>query len=394
MQNRKRITALTQAPLARPEHALGGGAEACESIVAAGFVAAAVVRVAEGDSAEVITSAGGLDADTAAIVASAAGEAARTGRPVHGGAAAPTGECHVAAAVCGADEQGLLVIAAVDSHITTHEAQALAVWASPASAEGDVAGGGACGELARTVAQQHAADVVVVALFSGSAMSLDLHTRSGTLVRSWRCTSDTVWAEAAKHSSAYVLGSLEHHSGAEWMAALGLESAAVVGLANSDGDAVGAIGVGSFGHLAVDVASQLLDYAPLLGRQVAAAKTDLAPLAAQPAPADEQQVKISSFAQAVGCERMAVYTRVGPLQFALAAAHGTDGTAVDMEPDPVEEQLVQIMSDDGTAMVYEDAALVCLGDDTILYARDANKNALECVRRALRDLRTGFRRAA
>jgi hypothetical protein len=288
---------------------------------------------------------------------------------------------HLAAMPCGSigDDQVVLVVA--DPTLSQREAQAMAAWVAPAGANNEGAGG-PCAPLARGLAADYDCDVVLVALFAQSGMLVNLHTRSGGLLRSWRAPIDTVWGEAARHHAAYVLGDLHMHPGAESLASLGMQAAAVIGIENGSGVAVGAIAVASTRQLDMDIAQRLLERAPVLGPQVMSLRSR----SAVPTPDASGAVALRGFAARVGCRRFAMYAREGSA-LRLVSAHAEDGTVLASPPDPYEEQLVCWAAEKGVAVASDDAAAVVVGGDTILYAHDPGKRPIERLRLALQDLR-------
>jgi hypothetical protein len=287
----------------------------------------------------------------------------------------------MAAVLVGDTPSSREVVIIADPRLSRREAEAVAAWSAPADLPSG-AGVGSCGHVARELAAQHAADAVVLALFAETGMLLNLHVRSGGLLRTWRLPVDTVWGEAARHEAAFMLGELQMHPGAESLASLGMQTAAIVGMTSSQGTALGSVGLASRGHLDVDVPRLLLGQAADIGSQVMNLR------ATTPVPVADADglVELRLFAARVGCRRFAMYSLSGHV-LRLASAHAEDGSVLVSPPDPYEEQLVCWAAEKRIAVVSENAAAVMVGDDTVLYAQDPGKRAIDCLRRALHDLR-------
>jgi hypothetical protein len=287
-----------------------------------------------------------------------------------------------AAVPCGTTRDGVIVVVTADPALARREAQAIATWIAPPVEEAELTVGGPCGDLARELARDLGADVVVFSLFAQAGMLLNMHVRSGALLRTWRAPVDTVWGEAARHGAAYVLGELHMHPGAESLASMGLQSAAVVGLENGNGVAIGSIGIASHGDLDTAIAQHLLEQAPVLGPRI----MQLRSATVAPKADADGVVEMRAFAARVGCRRLALYSLQGE-EISFVSAHAEDGSMLVSPPDPLEEQLVAWAVQRGTAVASEDAAVVLVGDDTILYAQDPKRRPLDRLRLALSDLR-------
>ena len=282
---------------------------------------------------------------------------------------------------CGVVRDGEIVVVFADPTLTQRESQTIATWLAPPRTM-HAGTGGPCGDLARSIAAEFGADVVVFALFAQAGMLLNMHVRSGAVLRSWRLPVDTVWGEAARHSAAFVLGDLHMHPGAETLSALGLKSAAVIGIENGQGLAVGSIGIASRGELEIDIAQQLLERSAVLGPQV----MELRSATMVPRADASGAVDLRGFAARVGCRRFALYSKAGNV-VTLVSAHAGDGSILISPPDPYEEQLVCWAAEKGIAVASDDAAAVMVGGDTVLYAQDPHKKPMECLRLALTDVR-------
>lgn len=286
-----------------------------------------------------------------------------------------------AAMLIGVHRDGNVVLVVSDSTLSRREAEAIAVWA--AGAQEAASFGGVCGQLAHDIAQEFDAEVVATAVFVHSSILVTLHARSGALIRAWRVPPDTVWGEAARHGAAFVLGDLRRHPGAEALESMGMQSAAVLGLENGSGIALGAVGIASRTDLPMEVADRLINMSPEIASRLLKSRT--APLGA--VRGDESSVELSALAASVGCERFSVYTRAGQGALSLISAHHADGRLQDPDPDLLEEQLICWAAEQGGAVSIDSAAAVLIGNDTVLYARDAQKSPMTSLRNALIALR-------
>ncbi|MCW2972378.1 MAG: hypothetical protein JWN72_651 [Thermoleophilia bacterium] len=287
-----------------------------------------------------------------------------------------------AAMPIGAVRDGEIVLVVSDPRLTRREAQAITAWVAapqPGSAALDV---GPINALAQRVAHEFGADTVVLALFAEAGMLVQLYLRSGALLHSWRIPSDTVWGEVARHGASFTLGDLELHAGVELLASVGMRNAGLVGLENGHGIAIGALGVASADELDVDVAHHLLARAPLLGPEI------MNRLSSTQVPVAEEDgsVDVGLLAARVGCQRFAMY-RVDQGGPTLVSAHAPDGTPDTSLAGEVEERLVSWALEQGTGVVSEHAAAVLIGTHTVLFAYDTERRPLECLRRALQDVR-------
>lgn len=383
MENRRRTDLLPNlAEMGETVRARGD--IACEAVVLSGMHAACLLQVG-GDlqTAQLVGGSG----EFPRIVEVARGLAERVaadGRALHVGEQGNPDfglSLHFAAVPCGFSGGMPLVLVVADPILSRREAQTIAAWIAPSDPAETGEVGGPCGSLARELTRQFGGDVAVFALFAQSGMLLDMHVRSGALLRSWRAPVDTVWGEAARHGAAYVLGDLHLHPGAEFLSAIGFRSAAVVGLENGNGMAMGAFGVASLAELDTDIAMRMIERAATLGPQIMDLRSST-----QVPRATPNGVNLHVFAARVGCRRFALYTRAGNV-LKLVSAHAEDGSTLMAPPDPLEEQLVLWAAERGVAISATDAAAVLVGEDTVLYAQDAKKQPMEALRLALQDLR-------
>lgn len=359
--------------------------EACEHVVAVGLEAAVAVHVPDDETQGLICAAAGRSEPLLDVARGMARRTARDGRALqlldtelraglerHRHAAVPLGRT----------SSGTVVLVASDPRLTRREGQAIAAWAAPSNVDGLAVHGGACSELAHELAGSFEADTVVLALFAAAGITLNLYVRSGALLHSSRVPTDTVWGEVARHGAAFSLGDLTTHPGTRLLGSVGMHTAALVGLENGHGIAIGALGIASSRDLPVDISHQLLARAPMLGPEL------MQRLSATAVPvADENgTVDLSVLAARVGCHRFAMYERDGA-SLRLVAAHTTDGTRVHAPADDLEQQLVGWAAHKGIGVVSEDAAAVLIGDRTVLYAQDPRKRAIDCLRMALQDVR-------
>lgn len=288
-------------------------------------------------------------------------------------------ERHAAIAL-GKHRDGMIVLVVSDPALARREAESIAIWAADGV---ELKGyGGVCGPLAFDVAASYDVDVVTTAVFVEAAMLVTMHARSGALLRAWRVPPDTVWGEAARHCAAFVLGDLHRHPGATALSAVGMQHAAIVGLENGSGVALGAVGVAGREPLSMDVADRLIMDAPQLSAELVRVRTS--PLAG--VSSNDPSIELTALAARVHCERFAVYARTGA-GLVLVSAHRADGSFTDPEPDLLEEQLICWAADQGGAVAIDHAAAVMVGGDTILYARDALLQPMTQLRNALISLR-------
>jgi hypothetical protein len=359
---------------------------ACDALVDAGFETALALQVIDPmTQAMLCAAAGRIDPvlDTARGVAEQVASTGRALQLVDADDSRMNLRWRFGAVPCGSLRDGEIVVVVADPTLTQREAQAVATWiATPVVGTGASPAPDPCCELARSLAAEFSADIVVFSLFAQSGMLLNLHVRSGAVLRTWRCPVDTVWGEAARHNAAFVLGELHMHPGAESLSSLGMTSAAVVGLENGSGVAVGSVGLASREHLDIDIAHSLLERAPILGAQVMQLR------GSTPVPRQDTAgaVDLVGFAARVGCRRFALYSKQGNV-VTLVSAHADDGSVLVSPPDPFEEQLVVWAAEKGIAVASDDAAAVMIGDDTVLYAQDPARKPMECLRLALQDLR-------
>jgi hypothetical protein len=385
MERRRRRTDQLSPPAQLPDAPLERARAACEQVAGIGYASAVVLHVPDdGRQAVVYASTGRIDPalDVARGVArSVVGEgralrlldtdARATGLPLR----------HVAIPVGRADA-GTIVLVASDERLSCRESQSLAAWIAPVQARGMQVRGGPCAGIARRLARSLGADVVVLALFASSGMRLDLHVRSGALLHACRIPSDTVWGEVARHGAAFTLGDLSMHPGTELLGSVGMDTAALVGLENGHGIAIGALGIARVGEFDMDIAHQLLAISPHLGPEVME-RLSSTPV---PVPAADGTVDLRILAARVGCRRFAMYERIGT-ELHLVSAHGPDGARIAAPAGDLERQVVSWAAQRGVGVVSDDAAAVLIGSHTVLYAEDPTRRALDCLRLALHDVR-------
>ncbi|MCW2920771.1 MAG: hypothetical protein JWL76_645 [Thermoleophilia bacterium] len=385
MERRRRRTDHLPHPGLLPAEPLGRARAACDLAAAAGFDASLAIHVPDNGSQGVLCGASGRVEPSIDVARGVARSAAHEGRALQlidaDGPVRGIGLRHAAVPV-GRTEDGTIVLVVSDSRLTRREGQALATWAAPDAVSGMRVRGGACAGITRRLARDHGADVVVLALFAASGIRLDVHVRSGAMLHTCRVPSDTVWGEVARHGAAFTLGDLAMHPGTALLGSLGMRTAALVGLENGHGIAIGALGIASVGDLDIDIAHHLLADAPALGPEVMARLSTTS----VPVPAPDGTVDLRLLAARVGCRRFAMYERVGT-ELHLVAAHGPDGTPLGAHPDELETQLVGWAAQKGVGVVSDDAAAVLIGNHTVLYAQDPGKRALDCLRLALQDVR-------
>lgn len=385
MERRRRRTDQLPPPGLLPAEPLGRARAACELAAAAGFDASLAIHVPDNGTQGVLCGASGRVEPLLDIARGVARNAAHEGRALQivdaDGAIRGEGQRHAAVPV-GRTDDGTIVLVVSDPRLTRREGQALATWAAPDAVSGMRVRGGACAGITRRLAREHGADVVVLALFASSGIRLDVHVRSGARLHTCRVPSDTVWGEVARHGAAFTLGDLTMHPGTALLGSLGMRTAALVGLENGNGIAIGAVGIASAGDLHIDVAHHLLAAAPDLGPEVMGRLSTTS----VPVPAPDGTVDLRLLAARVGCRRFAMYERVGA-ELHLVAAHGANGMPIPPDPDDIETQLVGWAAQKGVGVVSDDAAAVLIGNHTVLYAQDPDKRALDCLRLALQDVR-------
>lgn len=358
---------------------------ACEFASFAGFESAIAVQVPDGSHQGIVCAATGRVEPVLDIARGLARRVVGTGRPLQildTQDRFALGSRRHAAVPIGRANGMTFVLVVSDPRLTQREGQALATWAAPAHAEGMRTNGGSCAPLVRELFAEFVADAIVVALFAQSGLLLNLHVRSGGLLHSWRVPTDTVWGEVARHGAAFTLGDLPVHPGAELLASVGMRVAALVGLENGNGVAIGALGVATGGVLDPDVAHMLLARAPGLGPDLMGRLSSTT----VPVPDEDGTIDLQLLAARIGCRRFAMYERAGA-QLRLVAAHARDGSRTSPAPDELEVQLVCTAAAEGVGVVNDEAAAVLIGEHTVLYAQDPRKRALDCLRRALQDVR-------
>ncbi len=384
MEARRRTDLLARPDAEVPDTALERATWATEALAGCGFEAVCALEVVDGGAQSVLwagAGAAGRIADRAQVVArsvAASGRALKLLTDDDPGAVMPG--WRYAAIPVGSTKHGTAVVVVGDRALSLREAQTTATVLAPSDPDGPV--GGPCGSVARELAARFDADIVALSLFAQAGMLMNLHVRSGAVLRAWRMPTDTVWGDAAKCGSAMALGDLQHHAGCETLSSLGLTSAAIAGIENGYGLAVGAVGVARRGDLPPDVAGTMIELAAELGPRIMSLRSTTEVPRADATGA----VNLRSFAARVGCRRFALYSRTGNV-LRLVSAHAEDGSTLVSPPDAYEEQLVIWAAERGIAVAAEHAAAVMVGDDTVLYARDMGKKPMERLRLALQDLR-------
>lgn len=385
MERRRRRTDHLPHPGLLPAEPLGRARAACDLAAAAGFDASLAIHVPDNGSQGVLCGASGRVETLLDVARGVARSAAHEGRALQlvdaDGPVRGAGRRHAAVPV-GRTDDGTIVLVVSDPRLTRREGQALATWVAPDAVRGMRVRGGACAGITRRLARDHGADVIVLALFAASGIRLDVHVRSGAMLHTCRVPADTVWGEVARHGAAFTLGDLAMHPGMGLIGSLGMRTAALVGLENGNGIAIGALGLASIGDLDIDVAHHLLAEAPALGPEIMGRLSTTS----VPVPAPDGTVDLRLLAARVGCRRFAMYERVGT-ELHLVAAHGPDGSPQVEQPDALETQLVGWAAQKGVGVVSDDAAAVLIGNHTVLYAQDPGKRALDCLRLALQDVR-------
>lgn len=385
MERRRRRTDQLPPAAILPEDPVARARAACDLASAAGFSASCAIVVPDDGGQGLVCAASGRIDPLLDIARGSACAVAKDGRPlrlVDAEARGPAARRRHAAIPIGRVGSATVVLVVSDPQLTRREGQALATWAAPNRAAGLRVRGGPCSALARRIARDHDADVVVIALFAATGLRVDMHVRSGAVLDSSRVPSDTVWGEVARHGAAFTLGDLALHPGTGLLNAVGMHTAAMVGLENGHGIAIGALGLATDGEFDVDIAHQLLAIAPALGPEVMSCMSDTS----VPVPARDGTVDLRLLAARVGCRRFAMYERIGA-ELQLVSAHARDGSNLVAPPDELEEQLVAWAAQKGVGVVSEDAAAVLIGTHTVLYAQDPDRRALDCLRLALQDVR-------
>lgn len=385
MERRRRRTDQLPPAALLPEDPVTRARAAGELAAAAGFAASCGIVVPDdGGQGLVCAASGRIDPllDVARGSARAVALDGRALRLVDTDSRGADARNRHAAIPVGRAGSSTVVLVVSDPQLTRREGQALATWAAPPRAAGLRVRGGPCGALARRIAREYGADAIVLALFATSGLRVDLHVRSGALLDSSRVPADTVWGEVARHGAAFTLGDLALHPGTGLLNAVGMHTAAMVGLENGHGIAIGALGVATGGEFDVDIAHQLLSLSPSLGPEVMARMS----ATSVPVAAKDGTVDLRLLAARVGCRRFAMYERIGA-ELQLVSAHARDGSKLVSPPDELEEQLVAWAAQKGVGVVSEDAAAVLVGRHTVLYAQDPDRRALDCLRLALQDVR-------
>ncbi len=408
MRNRRRKTdGLHDTPLpsAPAERAASVARELQEQMR---YLAAAAVEVEADGSARPMKVFGRIEVISQSVLGAAV-EAVDLGHPAAiQTLVMPGGFGTFKCAVIRCGQQGLseYVVVICDETLSRRDVDAIASWATGAREGDTVRSGGPCGSVARDVAAKTGADVVTIALFAPSGMLMNLHVRSGSRLRAWRTSTETVWAEAALHKAAFLLGDLELHPGAEHLAALGMQSAAVVALENRKGVPIGSVGIASRAAINQGDVDVLMNVAPEIAEQIVALRTTdrrmsnvgaLEPhgerRGVQGVEASSDTIDLALFARLVACRRFSVYVRTGNMM-QMVSAFREDGTFVMDQPDPMEHELVRWAAERGLAVANQLAAAVMVGDGTVLYARDDSYQPMQRLRSALlqiRDLTEGGR---
>ena len=358
---------------------------ACEVLATAGFATSLAIHVPDGGGQGIACAAAGRVEHIVDVARGLARQVADEGRALrmidvasHG---RHTGRRHAAIPI-GRTERGTIVLVVGDDRFSRREAQAIAVWAAPSIVGGLRVSGGPASDVARRLAREFDADVIATAIFATSGMLFRAHVRTGALLYTSLVPTDTVWGEVARHGAAFTLGDLSMHPGTGLLGALGMQMAGLVGLENGNGISIGALGVASAQDLAVDVAHQLLATAPQLGPDLMQRMSSTA----VPVPGDDGSVDLKVLAARVGCRRFAMY-RIDGRHLHFVAAHAEDGSRLVAAPDAGEEELVCAAAEQGVGVTNHDAAAVIIGTDTVLYAQDPRRRALERLRLALQDVR-------
>ncbi|MCW2950022.1 MAG: hypothetical protein JWN41_1035 [Thermoleophilia bacterium] len=368
-----------------PADSISRARAACSVLAALGIEASVALQLPSDGRQGVICAAAGRTEHAVDVARGLARHAVTSGRPLvvlDSTERIGLRRWRHAAMPIGSAGDGVIVLVVSDPRLSRREAQAIATWVATAEPGSLRVDGGPCGELTQCIAREFAADIVVLALFAEAGMLVHLFVRSGALLHVCRIPSDTVWGEVARHGASFTLGDLELHAGVELLASVGMRTAGLVGLENGHGIAIGALGVATAGELDVDVAHHLLARAPLLGPEIMTrlSSTEV------PVPEDDGSVDVGLLAARVGCRRFAIY-RVDDGATELIAAHAPDGSLLDDVPDALEAQLVNWALHEGTGVVGDGAAAVMIGEHTVLYACDPERRPLECLRRALQDVR-------
>lgn len=290
---------------------------------------------------------------------------------------------HHAATCVGAQPDGTAAVLVVsDPQLARRDGEAIALWAAPPKPIGSTLDREPCADLTHALARDLDADAVIVALFARAGMLLTLHTRAGVPVRSWRAPIDTVWGEVARHGAAFTLGDLPLHPGAEALGAVGMRAAAMVGIENGNGIAVGAVGVAHRRNLDIDVAHELLARSPDLGPQLMQRMSSTR----VPTASEDGSIDLAVLAARVGCARFAVY-RLGEGGLRISSVHAQDGARVTGPSDGGEETTVRSAYEQGVFIADRSAAAIRVGGSLVLYASDPQRDVIERLRLALGDVR-------
>jgi len=385
MPNRRRRTDFLSVAATLPLDPLARARAACATLEASGIEASLALQLPSDGKQGVIVAAAGRTEHAVDVARGLARHAVSTARPL---ALLDSTERlglrrwrHAAVPIASVRD-GDIVLVVSDPRLTRREAQAITAWVAAPDPGSLAIENSPCADLTRGIANEFGADTVVLALFAEAGMLVHLYLRSGALLHAWRIPSDTVWGEVARHGASFTLGDLELHPGVELLASVGMRTAGLVGLENGHGIAIGALGVASAGELDLDVAHHLLARAPLLGPEIMTRLSSTAVPVAEP----DGTVDVATLAARVGCERFAMYRRAST-HIELIAAHHIDGTVASRVPDDAEELLVAQAVAQETGVIGLHSAAVLIGEHTVIYAYDTEKRPIECLRRALQDVR-------
>lgn len=208
MSRRRRTDQLPDARTL-PADPIARARSACDALVAAGFESALALDVPETGAVALPCATAGHGERLLDVARGMASHAAQDGRPlvmVDAPRMYRGGHFRHAAMPLGTVRDGQIVLVVADSRLSQRESEAIAMWAAPRAVAGMSVLGGPCTSLVHGLAAEFDADAILLSLFAASGMRMHMHARSGGIVRSWRAPLDTVWAEAARHGAAFVLG--------------------------------------------------------------------------------------------------------------------------------------------------------------------------------------------
>ncbi len=362
-------------------------------LVMAGCRASCVVQLADGAPDPLVRGGAGDVASLAAVavpLAEGLVDSGRALRVVDAGSRSPGGaRLRFAAVSCGQRAGVATVVVLSGDGLSTHQLETVAMLLSapPGQPEPPVGIQRPCSLLARDLAGEGAADLVSIALFARAGMQLDLHVRSGDLLRRRRVPVGSIWGEAARHGAAYRIGELRQHRGTEHLAALGMEEAVLVSLENDAGVPVGTIGLAARERLPDGLATGLLERTRTLAREVMESHAHTPAQRAHPG-AVSQDIELRVLARSVGCRRFAVYMPQGS-ELVLLGSFAADGQSLAAPPDPFEQELVRTALERTVSITTEGAAVVLLANGVLLYASDSRRDPMQAIQSALRDLVDG-----